>query len=313
MWSVEKSFRLYGDTISEETVAYLRCCTLFLVSVCVAGILCQIVQIPGPVPLEFVCAGIYLVYNVTAMLVIRVANIAFKFEDPTCLWLLIRIASAMAIYGIVLIVTIPTFDNETALLLMGVFGLINVLVILPTNIYEDSMMLKARSQGVGLEKAKALSCCENSIVVGFLFFANAFVMAAILLCVVILSGPNIWTPLIVVYVGMNVVPVILPKVEHLVSTEARTWPLKVLLFHFATVVMAVILIIITLSTQNSSRDVRILFGVVGTISGILVSISLVVTALRAYYKPRTAIKTTGSRTSKIQEDDIEDATHPSAT
>eukprot|EP00632_Arachnochrysis_sp_CCMP2950_P015478 CAMPEP_0185694796 /NCGR_PEP_ID=MMETSP1164-20130828/4127_1 /TAXON_ID=1104430 /ORGANISM="Chrysoreinhardia sp, Strain CCMP2950" /LENGTH=116 /DNA_ID=CAMNT_0028361647 /DNA_START=39 /DNA_END=389 /DNA_ORIENTATION=+ len=86
---------------------------------------------------------------------------------------------------------------------------------------------------------------------------------------------------------MNVIPLVLPKVEHLVSTETRTWPLKVLIVHFAFVVLAVLLMASVLATRNPSRSTRVFFGAIGVLNGVLVALVLGITAVRAIYNPRT--------------------------
>lgn len=175
--------------------------------------------------------------------------------------------AAMAIYGIVIMLTVPTFQGNTTLTLMSIFGLVNVLVILPTNIYEDWMMLQARSNSVGLKKAQPLTFGENALVVGFLVIANLIIGGVILFSIVIIVGPDLWGVLIGLYIGMNVVPIVLPKVEHLVSTETRTWPLKVLLLHFALVVTSVVLTAIAIVSQRPSKNIRRAFGTIGVING----------------------------------------------
>lgn len=267
----QKSFRLYGSEVSDATVTYFERCQFFLVSVCACGTVLQVVQVAAPDALEFAAAFVYLVYNVTAMLIVRVANVGFKFENQRCLAITVRIAAAMAIYGIVVFFTVLTFDSDAALLLMGIFGLVNVLIILPTNIYEDSMMLTARSNNVGLEKAQPLTCCENLIVVAFLVLANLIIIAVILVNIAILAGASLWPVLTGLYVAMNLIPAVLPKVEHLVSTETRVWPLKILLLHFALVVVSVIITAVSLTVKTPSRQVSRLFGAIGVLNGVIVA------------------------------------------
>ncbi|KAJ8603739.1 hypothetical protein CTAYLR_000259 [Chrysophaeum taylorii] len=291
MWSVEKSYALYGETISEETLSYFRRCQRVLVGICVLGMILQIIQAPGPVALEFVAAFVYLLYNIAAMVIVRITNISFKFEDTRCLWITIRISSVMAAYGVIVLLTVSTFQSNTTLTMMGIFGLINALIILPTNFYEDAMMLRARSDNVGLNKSEPLNACENCIVVSYLVFANLLIaLMFFLLIVVFATGGNnkLWGLLSALYVVMNLIPAALPKVEHLVSTETRTWPLKGLLVHFAGVVVTIILTAVALGTQKTTRKVKVLFGAIGVINGIVASVFLVVTASRTLCKPRTA-------------------------
>lgn len=84
--SARRAYRVYGDSIPPERIQYFRRCEYCLVAVCTVGVLLQIISVPGPVAIEWACAFVYLLYNVTGMLVVRVLNVGFKFEDKSCLW-----------------------------------------------------------------------------------------------------------------------------------------------------------------------------------------------------------------------------------
>lgn len=285
--SLEKSARLYGQTISESTITYFRRCTNFLIALCLTGTVCQIIQIPAPVPLEFVCAFIYLAYNVTTMLVVRVANVSFKFEDTRCLWMTVKIGASMSVYTLSVVGTTWAFQSNAALALMSVFGVVNVIIILPTNIYEDSMLLIARTHNLGMDKAEPLGFFENLLVVGFIFVGNAIVVAVIVSALLLASGTlKTWLPLKVLYLLMNLIPIILPMVEHLVATEPRTWPLKGLIIQFVLVIAAVVFFVVALVAGSPSRTNQIFFATVGVINGFLVALSLTMAASKALCNPR---------------------------
>ena len=293
MISLERSQRLYGSKITEGDYAYFRGSEAFLISICATGGILQILQaFPGTGNvLEMVAAFVYLAYNIFGMLLVRVSNVAFKFEDATTLRITIRMALSMALYGLIIFITLPTFQSSTALQLMGVFGVVNVLIILPTNIFENLHVLSARSRGVGLEKAKALTSCQSCFVSAFITTAYLFLTGTIVVCLALLgTGPAkaLWTLLTIFYVGINIIPILLPKVQHLVLTEVRTWPLKVLTFQFAYVIIAVLLIGAVLSGVKTSRRLKIVFGILGVANGVIVSIALTIVSLRALYHPRTA-------------------------
>eukprot|EP00634_Sargassococcus_sp_CCMP2135_P003622 CAMPEP_0198659784 /NCGR_PEP_ID=MMETSP1467-20131203/33713_1 /TAXON_ID=1462469 /ORGANISM="unid. sp., Strain CCMP2135" /LENGTH=315 /DNA_ID=CAMNT_0044396163 /DNA_START=35 /DNA_END=982 /DNA_ORIENTATION=- len=311
MISEERAERLYGKAITEADYVYFRMTQRFLVTLCAAGVVVQFLQLsPGPqAPLEMVCAFVYLAYNIFGMLIVRVSTVAFKFEDRTALWITVRMALAMALYGLVIFITIPTFRNSLALQLMGVFGVVNIIVILPTNIFENTHVLYARSHNVGLDKAVPLSGCANAFLMLFFGVAFLFLGGAIAVCLALLPTSDgsqlLWTLLTLFYVGLNVIPIVVPKIQHLVLTEVRTWPLKTLIAQYVTVLVAVILIGAVLSTVKTTRRLKIVFGILGVANGVVVSLALAFVSVRALVAPRTG-GVTGTEVKGPQEEKQKD-------
>ena len=288
----ERSERLYGKEITAGDYSYFYGTQNFLLTVCFGGGLFQFLQLlPGrQSPLEMVCAFIYLVYNIAGMLIVRVSTVGFKFEDRKCLWITMRMALAMAVYGIIIFVTLPTFQNTVALQLMGIFGVINVIVILPCNIFESLHVLHARSNGIGTENARPLECCALWFLNVFFFVAYFFLIGTIVICLALLANGGsqvLWALLTTFYVGINIVPIVVPKVQHLVLTEVRTWPLKCVIIQYAVVILAVILIGAVLGAVKTSRRLKIVFGALGVSNGVIVALALTIVAFRALADPRT--------------------------
>uniref|UniRef100_A0A7S3NRB8 Uncharacterized protein n=1 Tax=Aureoumbra lagunensis TaxID=44058 RepID=A0A7S3NRB8_9STRA len=307
-----KGDMIYGAKVPEVVVKQGELGQKILLSLCGVGIVFQFLA-AAALPIEFICVVIYFFYNVIGMLVVRIAAVSFKFEDPTMLRMTMRIGAAMATYGIVVAITIVTlFQSEIALRLMAVCGLINVIVIVPTSIREFSYLHEARANGIGVDLGRPLNCCENLTVILFLLIANAVLILGIVLALSILgSGQttgSLFKILFPVYIVMNIIPIVLPKIQHLIATEVRLWPVKCLIIHFFLVITTVIIFIPTFARAQSTAVQRGL-GAVGVINGVLAAFAIAINAFIIYRAPRThdpGMSMLAMEEAKPIEDDKED-------
>lgn len=136
----------------------------------------------------------------------------------------------MVLYALSVAATLGAWDSEKAIKMMGLGGLVNALVALPTEMRECYYLISARSRGIGVDKMVELGPGEKAAV-------NAFLAFCILLCFAVYGnvaavhalgdgrGPQ-FNSLLVFYMLTNLVPFAAPKFFHLMQTEVRTWPLK---------------------------------------------------------------------------------------
>ena len=136
----------------------------------------------------------------------------------------------MVLYALSVAATLGAWDSEKAIKMMGLGGLVNALVALPTEMRECYYLISARSRGIGVDKMVELGPGEKAAV-------NAFLAFCILLCFAVYGnvaavhalgdgrGPQ-FNSLLVFYMLTNLIPFAAPKFFHLMQTETRIWPLK---------------------------------------------------------------------------------------
>jgi hypothetical protein len=280
---------IYGDGLQDGTLAVTRNKTIGMAALCFVGIVLQVVQIPGPKEVELLCGVVYLAYNVVGMVLVRVVTVSFKFEDPAMLTYAFRMSACMTTYAVVVMATLPFFKATAALKLMSLAGLVNVIICIPTNIREMFYLNRARAAGVGVGDAKPLSGCATAFVAAFWALGTALVLCMTGVALAILknkaTGGALWELMFLLYCVMNLVPLFLPKILHLVTTETSThWP-KLMIFHFCCVILSVVIMAPAIPLIKK-KSMQRMFGIVGVVNGLIVAAAVAGSTALVYYKPR---------------------------
>ena len=196
----------------------------------------------------------------------------------------------MVLYALSVAATLGAWDSEKAIKMMGLGGLVNALVALPTEMRECYYLISARSRGIGVDKMVELGPCEKAAV-------NAFLAFCILLCFGVYGnvaavhalgdgrGPQ-FNSLLVFYMLNMLVPFVAPKFFHLMQTEPRIWPLKLMLFNFGQAFVALFAIGSCVG-KAKAHSFHVTFGVMGTINGLLIALMFAAISYNIMKNPRT--------------------------
>ena len=287
--ATDTAAQLYGDVLTPELRAACLRYGKVLGGFCLLGAPVQLVATGVP-QIYILAIVVYFLYNISCMVLVRISNAAFKFEDKDMLLFLFRVCCVMVLYNLIVAVTLPAWKSEKALMAMGLGGLVNALVALPTEMREAYFLISARQRGIGLEGMKELSSGEKLALNCFLAFVITlcFVVYANVLAVHVIGdghGPQ-FNSLLVFYMLNMLVPFVAPKFFHLMQTEPRVWPLKLMLFNFGQAFVALFAIGSCVG-KAKAHSFQVTFGVMGTINGVLIALMFAAISYNIMKNPRT--------------------------
>jgi len=284
---------VYGDHITADQQGFIRCVQTCFLVICPIGVVLQFIQI-WVEPVGWACVLVYFAYNVMAVTLARLFLVILKFEERESLIVGIRITAAMAVYGVVIGITLAWMENSTMLLLMAVCGLINVVILIPASIRELSLLHTSRSKGIGTTHSVTLSDKQNKILIFVLVFCYIVLLGCTSVSTIIIAtlddGGVLWYVLLGFYVCLNILVLITPRVAHWVETDTQLWPIQQFIGLNVAVLVTSICLTISFFILDDD-DIKRLFGVIGVVNGLLGACAMGGTMWHILHNPRTTAST----------------------